>query len=164
VIPFLKNTTAGGTGLAFELVEEPRSSFAEAFRSLRTSLQFSTAAGVPKVLMVTSASMGEGKSTSALTLAAEKFDLVIIDGPPVLGLADAPLLGNLAEATVMVVEYGATRKGFATDAIKRLRVARTRLLGVVLTKAEANASGYGYYQNYYYYEGAADQGRQRLTA
>lgn len=248
VIPFLKNTTAGGADLAFELIEEPRSSFAEAFRSLRTSLQFSTAAGVPKVLMVTSASMGEGKSTSALTLAvafaqtgknvllidadlrkasqhktlgianeqgltnllageaqavditvatrvpqlyvmpsgplppnpaellasakmaslltlaAEKFDLVIIDGPPVLGLADAPLLGNLAEATVMVVEYGATRKGFAADAIKRLRVARTRLLGVVLTKAEANASGYGYYQNYYYYEGAADQGRQRLTA
>ena len=248
VIPFLKNTTAGGAALAFELVEEPRSSFAEAFRSLRTSLQFSTAAGVPRVLMVTSSSMSEGKSTTALTLAvafaqtgknvllidadlrkasqhktlglaneqgltnllageaqavdvtvatrvphlyvmpsgplppnpaellasakmaslltlaAEKFDLVIIDGPPVLGLADAPLLGNLAEATVLVVEYGATRRGFATDAIKRLRVARTRLLGAVLTKAEANARGYGYYQNYYYYEGAPEGGRQRLTA
>ncbi len=248
VIPFLRETTSGTNGLAFELIEEPRSSFAEAFRSLRTSLQFSTATGAPKVLMVTSSSVAEGKSTTALTLAvafaqtgknvllidadlrkasqhktlgltnergltnllageakavdvtvatsvpllyvmpsgplppnpaellasanmaslltlaAEKFDLVVVDGPPVLGLADAPLLGNLAEATLLVVEYGATRRGYAADAIKRLRSARTRLLGVVLTKAEANASGYGYHQNYYYYEGDTDSGRQRLTA
>ena len=39
-----------------------------------------------------------------LNLAAEKFDQVIIDGPPVLGLADAPLLGSLVEATIMVAE------------------------------------------------------------
>ncbi len=248
VIPFLKSTTAGNGALAFELVEEPRSSFAEAFRSLRTSLQFSTETGVPRVLMVTSSSVAEGKSTTALTLAvafaqtgknvllidadlrkasqhkalglandagltnllageaqavdvtvatsvpglyvmtsgplppnpaellasakmaslltlaAEKFDLVIIDGPPVLGLADAPLLGNLAEATLLVVEYAATRRGFANDAIKRLRSARTRLLGAVLTKAEAHVRGYGYHQNYYDYEGASDGGRQRLSA
>jgi hypothetical protein len=45
---------------------DSRSHFAEAYRSLRTALQFSTAEGMPRVLMVTSTSMGEGKSTTAL--------------------------------------------------------------------------------------------------
>lgn len=248
LIPYLKATSSGREGLAFELVEDARSAFSEAFRSLRTSLQFSTADGVPKVLMVTSSSIGEGKSTTALslaiafaqtgrnvllidadlrkaslhkklgigndkgltnllageaqavevtattsiphlyvmpsgplppnpaellasakmasllTLAMEKFDQVIVDGPPVLGLADAPLLGNLAEATVVVVEYAATRKGYAKDALKRLRATRTRLLGGVVTKVDATARGYGYGQQYYYYYQDASDERQRASA
>src|SRR5690606_4780869 len=46
-----------------------RSAFSESYRSVRTALQFSTNDGVPKVLLVTSAGPGEGKSTTALALA-----------------------------------------------------------------------------------------------
>lgn len=249
LIPFLKNAADANHELAMELVNDSRSAFAESFRSLRTSLQFSTPTGVPKVLMVTSASMGEGKSTAALSmavafaqagksvllidadlrkaslhkklgmsnergltnllageaqavdvtfstpvpqlyamfsgplppnpaellagakmasllaLASEKFDQVIIDGPPVLGLADAPLLGSLAEATLMVFEFGSTRRGYAKDAIKRLRATRTYILGGVITKVDAFGKGYGYYQNnYYYYDGSAEAKAQRQSA
>src|SRR5690606_25062761 len=52
-----------------EAFVDPRSAFAEAYRSVRTALQFSTDHGVPKVLLVTSPSASEGKSTTALTLA-----------------------------------------------------------------------------------------------
>src|SRR5690606_7802642 len=52
-----------------EAMRDPRSAFAEAYRSVRTALQFSTDRGVPKVLLVTSPSASEGKSTTAHTLA-----------------------------------------------------------------------------------------------
>jgi capsular exopolysaccharide synthesis family protein len=47
----------------------PHSSVSEAFRSLRTSLMFSTPEGLPRTLMVTSSGMGEGKTTTAVNLA-----------------------------------------------------------------------------------------------
>ena len=67
VIPATR--VADGTELALAENADPRSPFAEAHRSLRTTLQFSTPEGMPKVLLVTSTSVGEGKSTTALSLA-----------------------------------------------------------------------------------------------
>jgi succinoglycan biosynthesis transport protein ExoP len=249
LIPFDKNLNTANSELHTELVKDSRSAFAESFRSLRTSLQFSTPAGVPKVLMVTSTSIGEGKTTTALSmaiafaqagknvllidadlrkasvhkklglsnekgltnllageaqahevtlstavpqlyvmlsgplppnpaellasakmasllaLAAERFDQVIIDGPPVLGLADAPLLGSLAEATIMIFEFASTRRGYAKGAMKRLHATRTRILGGVITKVDAYGQGYGYYQNYYYYyEGSPESKAHKQAA
>ena len=54
---------------------------AEAFRSIRTSLMFSTPDGAPQVLLVTSASGGEGKTTAAINLAtvfAQNGDSVLV--------------------------------------------------------------------------------------
>ena len=48
---------------------KPASGVSEAFRSLRTSLSFSTPEGMPRTVMVTSASVGEGKTTAAINLA-----------------------------------------------------------------------------------------------
>jgi capsular exopolysaccharide synthesis family protein len=56
-------------GLATASVSAPRSMFAEAYRSMRTALQFSTGEGAPKVIAITSAVPGEGKTTSAINLA-----------------------------------------------------------------------------------------------
>ncbi len=47
----------------------PKSAVSEAFRSLRTSLMFSTPEGMPRTLMVTSAGTAEGKTTTAINLA-----------------------------------------------------------------------------------------------
>jgi len=47
----------------------PKSAVSEAFRSLRTSLMFSTPQGMPKTLLVTSPGPGEGKTTTAINLA-----------------------------------------------------------------------------------------------
>ncbi len=52
-----------------EALADPRSSLAEAYRSLATALQFSTASGLPKSLTVTSAGPSEGKSVTAIAIA-----------------------------------------------------------------------------------------------
>ena len=92
------------------------------------------------------------RMVSLLSLSSEKFSLVIVDGPPVLGLADALILGNMMSGTLLVVEAGSTRTEHAQGAVKRLLSAHTHLLGAVLSKFDATSGSYGYHQGYYYYE------------
>jgi polysaccharide biosynthesis transport protein len=79
-----------------------------------------------------------------LAEATELFDIVVVDGPPVLGLADAPLLSSVCRATLLVVESGKTRTKAAVDAVGRLKGAGAHIIGGVLTKYQARAHGYGY--------------------
>ena len=220
--------------VALLTVEEPTSAVAEAYRSIRTALSFSTASGAPKVLHVTSSASGEGKTTTALALAiahaqagqnvllidadlrnpslhkelglsnevglsnylvanyrptqvvqksdierlwvlptgpippnpaellssskmvdfvtagAARFDQVIIDSPPVLGLADSLILASLSNATLLVVDAGVTRSGLIEGALKRLRHVHAHLIGTVLAKYGQGSSGYGYDYHYHY--------------
>lgn len=87
---------------------------------------------------------------SVIREAMDGFDIVIVDAPPVLGLADAPILGSACEATLLVVESGSVRRRIILDALDRLRAADARITGVVLTKHDSKASGYGYGYGYGY--------------
>jgi succinoglycan biosynthesis transport protein ExoP len=82
--------------------------------------------------------------------AVAKYDMVIVDGPPVLGLADAPLLSGVCRATLLVVESGKTRTKAAVDAITRLKAAGGNLVGAALTKFRTRSHGYGYGYGYGY--------------
>lgn len=84
------------------------------------------------------------KLRAFLTWAKEKFDLVVLDGPPVLGLTDAPLLADAAAGTVMVIEAGVTKRELARMALHRLRMVRSHLVGVILTKFDIRKAGYSY--------------------
>ncbi|WP_201244482.1 GumC family protein [Halochromatium salexigens] len=221
---------------------DPQSPVAEAVRSLRTQLLFATAEGAPKVLHLTSAGPGEGKTTVAtsiaiafaqagakvllidadlrapslhrvfdlpnsvgltnylagsmqpaeiaqptattrlfsitsgplppnpvelissakmgelIALAAERFDYVLLDGPPVIGLADALVLANLARGTVFVADAESTRYGAMEGAVKRLKAAHANIIGAVIDRLGKVGSGYGYgygydYQYTYHYGG-----------
>ena len=91
--------------------------------------------------------------------AAQQFDRVIIDGPPVLGLADATLLATVVGTVAMVVESGRTRTRAARDALERLRLGGAHIVGAILTKSTEEASEYGY--RLYQY-GAVEKGRDEL--
>jgi capsular exopolysaccharide synthesis family protein len=228
------------------LTEDTRSSLAEAYRSVRTALQFSTAHGAPKILGITSTNMGEGKSTSSLctaiqfaqagqrvllidadlrnpslhrvlgadnthglsnyltgnmepaevtlnttvknlfaittgplppnpaellagdnmqallALAKDRFDMIIIDSPPILGLADALVIANLVEEMLLVIEAGKTRRTAAQDALKRLVAVRAKPLGCLLTKMTSQSQGYGY--EYYYGYGAKSAANKAIPS
>jgi capsular exopolysaccharide synthesis family protein len=94
--------------------------------------------------------------------AMQQYDLVIVDGPPVLGLADAPLLSSVCRGTLLVVETGKTRTRAAVDAVGRLRSAGAHLVGAVLTKYKQRSHGYGYGYSYepYRYGGVGSKERE----
>jgi succinoglycan biosynthesis transport protein ExoP len=75
--------------------------------------------------------------------ATRDYDLVVIDAPPVMGLADAPTLASLAEATIIVVEANRPHRGQAKTSVRRLRDAHANILGGVLTKYDVRMMGYG---------------------
>jgi len=226
----------GKAQLPAAALANPRSALSEAYHSLRTALQFSTAEGAPRSLLVTSSGPGEGKSTTSMALAqgfarlglrvllidadlrnpslhrefggnraeglsnlltgggelakmaqptghphlylltsgpsppnpsellagprlaqllgeaTRDYDLVVIDGPPIMGLADALLLANVADATALMIEAGATRRGLIRSAIRRLHGGGARIVGGVLTKFDVSkaTNSYGYGTGYGY--------------
>lgn len=229
---------------------DPRSRLGEAHRSLCTALQFTTEAGAPKTLMVTSAGPAEGKSFTSLAIAkqfatlgrkvllidadlrnaslhnklscnnsvglsnyligsatppevmqktgvpnlaflasgplppnaadllgsarlvsllsigSEVFDLIVIDGPPILGLADAILLSSAASATIFIVGAGGVRTGLVRGALKRLQLSRGSVIGAVLSQYDSRAVGYGYgygYEYRYSYKYGADANPRGLS-
>lgn len=242
VIPKIKDKS-GLSSIALLAHEDPRGHLAEAYRSVRTALQFSTSEGAPRRLVVTSTAKNEGKSTTALALAinfaqlggrvvlidadmrnptVHKFlnlpnalglsnvlsgqkvaledllqetmipnlqvitagpippspvdlltgprlgelmdelqssgvEYLIIDGPPVLGLADAIVLGNQVPSMLYVAQASHTRKSHIRDAFRRLRMAGIVPRGVVLTKTTAQNTAYYTYESYYGYGAAPGQ-------
>jgi capsular exopolysaccharide synthesis family protein len=98
--------------------------------------------------------LATGRLKQIVEEAEEQFDHVILDGPPILGLADAPLLASFTEGTVMVIEAGAIRRAAAVNAVARLKAADAKVLGAILTKFDAQKAGYGYGYGYGYGEDA----------
>jgi capsular exopolysaccharide synthesis family protein len=79
-----------------------------------------------------------------------KFDIILFDSPPVLGLSDALIIGNRTHATVLVAAYNETHKRPLMTAFTRLRQARNNIIGAVMTKAKGSAGGSYYNYDYYY--------------
>lgn len=95
-----------------------------------------------------------GRIEDVLQQAARKFDVVMIDSPPILGLADSPQIAALVDGVIFVVEADRSRRGSLKTALRRLRAMRPVLLGVVLTKFDPLKAGnrYSEYYGYEYYQ------------
>jgi Mrp family chromosome partitioning ATPase/uncharacterized protein involved in exopolysaccharide biosynthesis len=78
----------------------------------------------------------------------QRFDLVILDTPPVLATADARILGGISDGVLLVVRAGQTERLAAQRAQHQLTQAGARLLGVVLNDPGGEVTGEG---DYYYY-------------
>ncbi|HEY8257360.1 MAG TPA: polysaccharide biosynthesis tyrosine autokinase [Gemmatimonadales bacterium] len=92
---------------------------------------------------------------SLLKLLTERFDLVILDTPPVLATADAGILGSLADGVLLVVRAGQTDKAAAQRATAQLAGSGARVMGVVLNDPKGEVSQFGDY--YYPYEYVAEK-------
>ena len=223
------------------MMEDPKSAISEAYNSLRSSLLYSSANGLPKTLLIASSQPSEGKSTTSMAMAiglarlgrkvvlvdvdlrrpvihrivggsgsdnaygmsslltsqgsiedalkptdhenltvitagpippsptellssgrmeqileelSGRFDVVILDSPPVLGLADAPLMAALVEGVIVVIQSDRSRRGSLKSSLRRLRGMRPNILGGVLTMFDAskNSNAYSEYYGYNYYQ------------
>ncbi|WP_066712053.1 GumC family protein [Sphingomonas adhaesiva] len=93
-----------------------------------------------------------------ITRLLEEFDHVIIDSPPVMGLADAPLIAARVEGVIYAVESHGIRSTLVKTALSRLASANARIFGGVLTKFEARKAHYGYGYDYGYGYGREKKG------
>ena len=84
---------------------------------------------------------------------------MLIDSPPVLPVTDAMMLSKYADAMLLVVAAGQTRRAELQRAAERLAQANAPVVGIVLnkvTKQSAYGSGYGYGYGYGYGSYAPD--------
>jgi capsular exopolysaccharide synthesis family protein len=87
-----------------------------------------------------------------------QYEVVLFDASPILGLADAVVIGHHVEVVLMVVESGRNTVRGAQSAIERLDQGRATIAGAILTKFDAASMGYGYSEYYgYQYGYGADQ-------
>jgi capsular exopolysaccharide synthesis family protein len=77
-------------------------------------------------------------------------DFVVVDTPPMLGLADARLISSLVDGTLMIISCQETGRREAGRAAELLLQSGNEVLGAVLTKVPAGNDGYGY-DTYKYY-------------
>lgn len=99
-----------------------------------------------------------GRTMAALV---ERFDVVVVDAPPLGPVTDAAILAQRTDGLVLVARHGRTRRAALTDVRRQLDHARARVLGSVLTFApRRGAEAYGYTP----VEDAADAGGGRLGA
>lgn len=90
----------------------------------------------------------------------QTYDHVIIDSPPVMGLADAPLIAARVEGVVYAVESHSVRSSMVKTALARLAIANAHVIGGVLTKFDTRKAhyGYGYEYGYSYGRGTSERG------
>lgn len=75
------------------------------------------------------------------------FDVIIFDAPPVLSVADAQILSNKCDGTILVLSAGETEKEGLVKAKEALASSQANLIGVVLNNFELQ-KGHYYYQYY----------------
>ena len=93
--------------------------------------------------------LSSGRMKRIVADAASAFDWVIVDSPPVGVLADAHLVSEMVDATILVVRAGVTRFPDLEAAADTL--GHERILGIVLNAVDpADFRGQGYYYHYYY--------------
>ena len=96
--------------------------------------------------------LGGAEMRELVEHAREAFDVVIMDTPPALAVADAAILGARSDGVVFVVRAGATERDAARTALDQLQSVGARIAGAVLNDPDdrvATYPGYYYYPEYY---------------
>jgi tyrosine-protein kinase Etk/Wzc len=95
--------------------------------------------------------LGSERMRAVLAELADRFDLVMVDTPPVLAAADAEILGVQTDATLVVVRAGQTERQSAQYAVQQLRAIGSRVVGAVFNDPDEKVAAYGRYTYYYDY-------------
>ncbi len=82
--------------------------------------------------------------------AENNFDVVLVDSPPVLRFADAPILASICASTIVIIKSGKVRRPAVERTLGRLRQNHANIIGAFLMQFDAKKAGFEY--SYYYYD------------
>lgn len=96
--------------------------------------------------------LGGAQLSAALAEAQSRFDVVIVDAPPMLGLSDSAILAAQVDAVLLVIDSTQAHRGAVKSTLRRLQLVKAPIVGAVLTKFDPKEAGgsYSYYGASYY--------------
>ena len=100
--------------------------------------------------------LGGARMRKALDAFRERYDMVLLDTPPLIAGPDAAILGSLCDGVLLVVRAGQTEREAGQQAVRQLHTVGARVLGAVLNDPDGELPKYSSYYSYqykYYSEG-----------
>jgi capsular exopolysaccharide synthesis family protein len=94
--------------------------------------------------------LGSEKMKQLIEKVKDRFDIVLLDSPPLMAMADSSVLATESDATLLVLQVGQTKRRIANQAKELLQKLNTSVSGVVLNNIDYSKR-YGYYGYHYYY-------------
>lgn len=83
-----------------------------------------------------------------LRTAAQQYDHILIDSPPLMNVTDPAILATLVDGVILVVQAGRSTRDVVRRAKQDLRSVGAKIFGVVLNNVDLKREGY---HDYYYY-------------
>lgn len=113
--------------------------------------------GMPNIKVVTcgglppnpSELLGSKKTREVLTQLHKMADIVLLDSPPILTVADPAILSSMVDGCLLVIKSSNTKIDAVKQAKEVLEKAKANIIGTVLNAVEAS-NGYHVYESHYY--------------
>jgi capsular exopolysaccharide synthesis family protein len=93
--------------------------------------------------------LGTKRMKLLLAKLQDLFDLILIDAPPVIAVADAQILSTMADGVIIITSYGEVDKGALAKTKTLLDMVGARMLGLVLNKVPDHSKPNYFKKNYY---------------
>ncbi|MGX9133213.1 CpsD/CapB family tyrosine-protein kinase [Rummeliibacillus sp. JY-2-4R] len=114
--------------------------------------------GIPNLDIITSGPIPPNPSellggkmlSEIINYSKEKYNIIIFDAPPILAVADAQILANAVDGSILVINSQETDRKAAEKAVEVLKSSNAQILGTVLNNVKVERSSY-YYNSYYSY-------------
>ena len=106
--------------------------------------------------------LGTARMRELVETMRERFDVVIVDSPPMGAGIDPFVLGTITGNLMLVLRAGATERDLAEAKLQIVDQLPIRLIGAVLNDVRASMNDYKYY-SYSYGYGAVDEGSVRSS-
>ena len=94
--------------------------------------------------------LGSERMLFLLSNLKKRFDLLIIDSPPVIPASDALLIAPQADGVLLLVKPGQVNRNMISNVVEQMRSAQANIVGVILNQVDMQKEGYYKYYNKYY--------------
>lgn len=113
--------------------------------------------------------LGSAQMKEMIAELKQRYDFILFDSPPILGVSDASILASEVDLVMQVIQYRRYPQPMTIRAKQMIEKVRGNFIGIVLNNINMSQDeGYyyysGYYQDYYYSRGAGEQEAEEKEA
>ncbi|AOK62101.1 tyrosine protein kinase [Burkholderia ubonensis] len=132
--------------------EERGAGVADLIAGTRSAADVIRKTNVPNLDLVTTGTLPPNAATlllnrnwlSFIQKVSAEYDIVLIDSPPVLAVADAAIMATIAGTVFLVARFGKTRVGEVMESVKQLAQSGSRVSGLIFNGMKTRGGNYRY--------------------